>query len=91
MYALTSTAGLNTTAPTVEQAATILGQHLHDLAPDGPIHWTITAHWGGVPHTGHLRLNGLPDDGFIADAIAEVTEDLRAGQSAHRHVIAGQP
>ena len=88
MYALSSTAGLNTTAPTIEQAATILGQHLHDLAPDGPIHWTITAPWGGVPHTGHLRLNGLPDDGFfIADAIAEVTEDLRAGQ-ARRHIAA---
>jgi len=87
MYSLTSTAGLNTTAPTIEQVATILGQHLHDLAPDGPIHWTITAPWGGVPHTGHLRLNGLPDDGFIADAIVEVTGDLRASQ-ARRHIAA---
>ena len=87
MYALTSTAGLHTNAPTIEQVATILGQHLHDLAPDGQIHWTIAAPWGGVPHTGHLRLNGLPDDGFITDAIAEVTEDLRASQ-ARRHIAA---
>ena len=38
------------------------------------MHWTITAPVGAVPQTGHLRLNGPPDDKFVADAIAEVTE-----------------
>ena len=73
MYTLTSNAGLNTTVPTIAQAAAALAQHLHDMTPDGPAHWTIT-----TPHTGHLRLNGLPDHGFLADTITEITDNLRS-------------
>ena len=77
MYTLTSTAGLNTTMPTIAQAAAALAQHQHDMTPDGPVHWTITTPYG-TTHTGHLRLNGLPDHGFLADTIAEITDNLRS-------------
>jgi len=84
MYRLTSSAGLNTTAATIEQAAAVLAQHLYDMASDTPVHWEITTPFSDVPHTGHLRLNGLPDRGFIADAVAEVTQDLAATEAAQR-------
>ena len=84
MYTLTSNAGLHTTAPTIEHAATVLAHHLSDRAPDGPVHWEITTPFSATPHTGHLRLNGLPDDGFIADTIAEVTKDLAATEASSR-------
>jgi hypothetical protein len=77
MYTLTSTAGLNTSVPTIAQAAAALAQHLHDLTPDGPVHWSITTPFG-TTHTGHLRLNGLPDHGFLADTITEITDNLRS-------------
>ena len=77
MYTLTSTAGLNTTVPTIAQAAAALAQHLHDMTPDGPVHWRITTPYG-TTHTGHLRLNGLPDHGFLADTITEITDNLRS-------------
>lgn len=83
MYTLTSTAGLNTTAPTISQVGAVLAQHLHDLAPDGPVRWTITTPWG-TPHTGKIRLNGLPDDGFIDEIVADVLDDLTATE-ANRH------
>ena len=84
MYRLTSSTRLNTTAPTIEQAAAVLAQHPYDMATDTPVHWEITTPFSDVPHTGHLRLNGLPDHGFIADAVAEVTQDLTATAAARR-------
>ena len=75
MYTVTSSAGLHTTAETAEQSVTALGQHLHELAADGPIDWVITtpdALW----FTGHLSLHGLADDGFIDEALETITEDL---------------
>jgi hypothetical protein len=42
MYTLDSTAGLRTTTFTAEKALAVLGQHLHDLGPDGPLDWLIT-------------------------------------------------
>jgi len=84
VYTLTCSAGLDTSEPTIERAAAVLAQHLHDMAPDGPVHWEITTPWSTVPQTGQLRLNGLPDEGFIADAVAEVTADLRAGEAGGR-------
>ena len=67
-----------------EQAAAVLAQHLHHMGRDAPVHWEITSPFSDIPHTGHLRLNGLPDDGFIADAVAEVTQDLTATAAARR-------
>ena len=84
MYTLTSTAGLNTTAPTIAQAAAALAQHLHDMPPDGPVHWRITTPVG-TTHTGHLRLNGIPDHGFLADTITEVTDNL-ASEAEQPHL-----
>ena len=84
MYTLTSTAGLNTTVPTITQAAATLAQHLHDMTPDGPVHWTITTPFG-TTHTGHLRLNGIPDHGFLADTITEITDNLR-NEAEHTHL-----
>jgi len=81
MYSVTGSAGLDSRAPTIEQAAAVLARHLHDMAPDGPVHWEITTPFSAVPHTGHLRLNDLPDDGFIDDTVAAVTQDLRADQA----------
>lgn len=63
LYTLTSSAGLNTTAVTIEQVAAVFAQHLHDMAPDGPIHWKITTPRGNFL-AGDVRLNGIPDDGF---------------------------
>jgi len=68
MYTLTSNAGLNTTVPTIAQAAAALAQHLHDMTPDGPVHWTTTTP-SGTTHTGHLRLNGLPDNVFTVGVV----------------------
>ena len=84
MYTLTSSAGLDTSEPTIERATAVLAQHLHDMAPDGPVRWEITTPWSTIPQTGQLRLNGLPDDGFIADAVAEVTRDLTATAATRR-------
>lgn len=85
MYTLTSTAGLNSTAATIAEVAAALTEHLHEAAPHGPVHWRITTPLGGIPHTGHLRLNGLPaDDAFIADVIADVVDDLTATADHHR-------
>jgi hypothetical protein len=80
MYTLSSTAGLNITVPTIEQVGAVLAEHLHETAPERAVHWRITTPWGSIPNTGHLRLNGLPDDGFIADAVAEVVDDLTASE-----------
>jgi hypothetical protein len=82
MYSVTSSARLDTTAPPSSGSAAVLAQHPHDLAPDEPVRWEITTPFGGVPHTGHLRLNGLSDDGFIAATVAAVTEDLLADQAS---------
>lgn len=88
MYLIRSNMGLDTRVPTIEQVMAILGEHFYNLASDGPVQWAITPPWGGVAHTGQVRLNGLPDeDGFIADLIAEVTDDLRAGQTRRRTPI----
>jgi pyruvate carboxylase len=36
--------------------------------PDGPVHWTTTTP-SGTTHTGHLRLNGLPDNVFTVGVV----------------------
>lgn len=78
MYALSSTAGLNTQVPTIEQVAAALGQHLHDMAGDGPIHWRIRTP-ACAEHLGFVELNSMPSDPqFLADTVAEVTANLRA-------------
>ena len=51
--------GDHATIPTtsrIAQAAAALAQHLHDMTPDGPVHWRIATPYG-TTHTGHLRLN----------------------------------
>lgn len=72
MYQLATTAGLNTTAHTIEAAAATLAQHLQDTAPAGAVHWKITTPLG-TTHAGHVN---HPTPAFLADTIAEITRNL---------------
>ncbi len=75
MYTVTSSAGLKVGHVTAEHAVAALGQHLHDLTPNGPIRWEIRTP-AGLEFAGHVNLNGRPDDGFIAELLTELTQGL---------------
>lgn len=73
MYQLITTAGLNTSAPTIDTAAAVLAQHLHDTAPAGVLHWKITTPRGSV-HAGHVN---RPSAAFLAETVEEIAGNLQ--------------
>ena len=89
MFTIRTTAGLDTTAPTPETVTAILGQHLHDMATDQPIKWSIDTP-AGTTHGGHLALQGKRNNAFVAEMLREIADNLAAEVRAHQadHVSA---
>lgn len=88
MYQLITTAGLNTSAPTIDTAAAVLAQHLHDTAPDGAVHWTITTPRGTV-HAGHVN---RPSAVFLAETLEEIAGNLHHEvNAADSHTVVPEP
>ena len=84
MFVVSSSAGLQEQAPTIELATVVLAQHLQaELPSDGPLHWRIITP-RGVEHLGHLNLNGATEtrSTLISSAIDRITGNLIADAAA---------